>query len=134
MSMNVADAVRRSIIPDYLLELVELQPPEIQALIKKMPQYLVNAAVAGPAYVDRRMAAGYITREVVEISPRSLEIWNVPKQLINGRAVSLLIVYLAVAFAKLSDAPMTMGGRRGDAIAWARGRPTPLAGDINQAA
>jgi hypothetical protein len=98
-------------IPTHLVELVTALPPDLRTLVHELPQRLVDVAAIAPVYSARPPGAALLKQHVVEVSPRSLEAWRLPWQHVNGKAVTLTIVLLAVGYAKLSAAPVTMGGR-----------------------
>jgi hypothetical protein len=99
-------------LPPRLAELVNELPLDLQELVYALPPRLIEVAAEAPAYVGRRAGATQLTQHVTPVSHRTLEVWRVPWWHVDNKAVTLLIVLLAVAYAKLASAPMIMGGRR----------------------
>ena len=62
--------------------------------------------------MDRRTGAELVTRIYFPVSYRSLEVWPLTWQHVNGKAVVATAELFAVAEAKLSAAPMIRGGKR----------------------
>jgi hypothetical protein len=77
-----------------------------------LPQHLLEVLGDLPANIDRRTGAGLVTRYLFPVSHRSLEAWPLPTRRVNGKAVVATVVLFEIAFAKLSAAPVVMGGRR----------------------
>jgi len=65
-----------------------------------------------PTRVDRRQGAKLITERFGPMSARTLERWPLKWRLFNGRAVTLTEDLIAVAQAKLEEAPLIKGGGR----------------------
>jgi len=84
----------------------------LNAEAAKLPQQLLNLLAEQPANVDRRAGAALITRHFFPVSHRSLEAWGLPTQHVNGKAIVPTAKLFEIAFAKLSAAPVIMGGRR----------------------
>ncbi len=101
-----------TVLPPHLAEITATLPPDLQELIAALPPRLIAVAAAGPVYVDRRNGAQSVTQHVTPVSHRTLESWPLPWWRVNGKATTLLIALLAVAYSKLAAAPMVMGGRR----------------------
>jgi hypothetical protein len=78
----------------------------------KLPQQLLDVLAKLPAYIDRRTAAAIITQYFFPISHRTLEVWSVPIQHVNGKAIGPTEVYFERAYCKLISAPIVMSGRR----------------------
>ena len=112
MGLHENPQAQAATLPPHLVELVTALAPELRALVRALPQRLMDVAAAAPVYVDRRVAADLLTQHIIPVSPRSLEVWPLPWRHANGKALSLLIVILAVGYAKLSSAPVITGGRR----------------------
>jgi hypothetical protein len=82
-------------------ELVVL-PPDLQELVATLPPN-----------VDRRTGAHLITAHLgFPVSHRTLEAWPLPTRRVNGHAIVPTAKLFEIAFAKLSAAPVIMGGRR----------------------
>ncbi len=65
-----------------------------------------------PIRVPRPRAANLVTQFYFEISPRTLERWPLAWQRLNGKAHCSTAELFAVAEAKLTEAPVLMGGCR----------------------
>ncbi len=98
-------------LPGHLAEVVAPLSPDLKQLVEQLPERLMDVAANAPVYLDRRSAAALLTRYVFPVSHRSLEVWRVPWQHVNGKAIGLTVVLLAVGYAKLAAAPVIMGGR-----------------------
>jgi hypothetical protein len=107
-----AIVVDHAVLPPQLVELAETLPPAMRPMIYELPPRLVAVLEKSPVYVDRRTGANITSQHVTPVSHRTLEAWPVPWWRVNGKATTLLMVLLAVAYSKLSAAPMIMGGRR----------------------
>jgi hypothetical protein len=112
MSLREILATEPAILPPHLAELTGVLPPDLRSLVDALPLWLVEVAAEAPVYVGRRAGAALLTQYVTPVSPRTLEVWPVPWWHVDNRAITLLIVLLAVGYAKLISAPMIMGGRR----------------------
>ncbi len=80
--------------------------------IEDLPDYLKAVLAGAPANVNRRIGAGLVTQHLFPVSHRTLESWPLPIRHINGQAVMPTVALFVVAYAKLSAAPLIMGGRR----------------------
>jgi hypothetical protein len=78
----------------------------------ELPPHLLEVLASAPANVDRRTGAELISRHLFPVSHRSLEAWPLLTQHVNGKAITSTIKLFQIAYAKLSAAPMMMGGRR----------------------
>ena len=78
----------------------------------KLPLDLQAVVESQPARIDRRTAADLITRHFFPVSHRSLEAWPLLTQRVNGKAIISTAQVFETAFARLSAAPIVMGGRR----------------------
>ena len=65
-----------------------------------------------PVRVDRRTGAALVTRLFFPVSPRTLEVWPLTIQRVNGKATVETAELFAVARAKLAEAPVVRAGRR----------------------
>lgn len=101
----------RAPLPPHLAELAATLPSDLRALIDELPQRLVDVLATAPAYSDRRSGARLVSHNIVPVSYRSLETWPLPWQHANGRAVTPTVALFAVAYGKLTAAPVVMGGR-----------------------
>ncbi len=86
---------------DTLLTSANELPPELQEVLAQQPPN-----------IDRRKGADLITRHLFPVSHRSLEAWPLPTRHVNGKAVIPTASLLEVAYAKLTAAPVIMGGKR----------------------
>ena len=77
-----------------------------------LPPHLLDVLAEQPANVDRRTGAELITRHFFPISYRSLEAWSLPTRRVNGKAIVPTVKLFEIAFAKLTAAPVVMGGRK----------------------
>jgi hypothetical protein len=77
-----------------------------------LPPELEQVVAALPKYVDRRGGADLITKHMFPVSFRTLEAWPLPTRHVNGHAIVPTAKLFEIAFAKLSAAPVLMGGRR----------------------
>lgn len=102
-------------VPPQLVEIVAALPKNLIVLVEALPNRLMAVAAEAPVYSDRKAGAGLITNHVIPVSSRSLEVWPLPWQHANGKAISPTIAMLAVAYDKLASAPVIMGGRSPDA-------------------
>ncbi len=69
-----------------------------------------------PPRVDRQAGAVLLYAVLgFPVSPRTLESWPVPTRLVNGKATFDTAELLAFARAKLNEAPVIRGGRKGNA-------------------
>jgi|tagenome__1003787_1003787.scaffolds.fasta_scaffold19907905_2 hypothetical protein len=80
-----------------------------------LPPHLQEILAIAPLNVDRRTGALLVTRHLFPVSHRSLEAWSLPTRRVNGRAIIPTAKLLEMAYAKLSAAPIVMGGRKSDA-------------------
>jgi hypothetical protein len=112
MPLHEIRAAEAAKLPPRLAELANELPPDLRELVYALPPRLIEVAAEAPAYVGRRAGASQLRQHLTEVSHRTLEVWRVPWWHVNNKAVTLLIVLFAVAYSKLSAAPMIMGGRR----------------------
>jgi hypothetical protein len=80
-----------------------------------LPPHLQEILATAPLNVDRRTGAFLVTRHLFPVSHRSLEAWSLPTRRVNGKAIIPTAKLLEMAYAKLSAAPIIMGGRKSDA-------------------
>lgn len=76
-----------------------------------LPPDLQEVVAAQPARIDRRTAADLITKHLFPVSHRSLEAWPLLTQRVNGKAIVSTAQVFETAFARLSAAPIILGGR-----------------------
>lgn len=84
-------------------------------VVHERPLMTTNAPLAPPTgilpiWVDRKQGAKIITERLGPISARTLERWPLKWRLFNGRAVTLTEDLIAVAQARLDEAPLIKGG------------------------
>jgi hypothetical protein len=84
----------------------------LDAGVAKLPINLQEVLAKQPSNVDRRTGADLITRFMFPVSHRSLEAWPLPTRHVNGRAIVPTVALFEVAYAKLTAAPVIMGGRK----------------------
>jgi hypothetical protein len=77
-----------------------------------LPPHLLEVLAEQPANVDRRTGANLITRHLFPVSHRSLEAWPLPIRHVNGKAIVPTAKLFEIAFAKLTAAPVIVGGRK----------------------
>jgi hypothetical protein len=99
-------------LPSQLTEVIAVLSPELQALVDQLPNSLLEVLKDQPIYSDRASGSILLRRYIIPASPRSLEVWPLPWQRANGRAVTPTIALFAVAHNKLRMAPVIMGGKR----------------------
>lgn len=112
MSLHDKWTAATAILPQHLADVTETLPPHLKALVEALPKRLVDVLARVPVYSDRRCGAALLTHHVFPVSHRSLEVWPVPWQHVNNKAIALTVVLFAVAYARLECAPVIMGGRR----------------------
>jgi hypothetical protein len=78
----------------------------------ELPEYLIKILSDQPKNVDRRVGAELVTRHCFPVSRRTLEAWPLPTQHVNGKAIVNTRALFEVAYAKMSAAPVVMGGRK----------------------
>jgi hypothetical protein len=78
----------------------------------ELPGYLIEILADQPQNVDRRAGADLVTRHFFPVSRRTLEAWPLPTQHVNGKAIVKTRALFEVAYAKISAAPVVMGGRK----------------------
>jgi hypothetical protein len=61
--------------------------------------------------MDRQNGAALVTQHMYRVSPRRLEASRLPTRRVNGRAVIPTVTLFEVAFKKLNEAPLVVGGR-----------------------
>jgi hypothetical protein len=77
-----------------------------------LPPDLVERLVDLPINVNRRTGAELVSKYLFPVSFRSLEAWPLPTRHVNGKAIIPTAMLFEIAYAKLTAAPITMGGRR----------------------
>jgi len=77
-----------------------------------LPSSVLELLADLPINVDRRTAAGLVTKYLFPVSYRSLEAWPLPTRNVNGRAIVATSTLFEIAYAKLQAAPLVVGGRR----------------------
>ena len=77
-----------------------------------LPPSLVERLVELPINVDRRTGAELVSKYLFPVSFRSLEAWPLPTRHVNGKAIISTTTLFEIAYAKLTAAPIIMGGRR----------------------
>jgi hypothetical protein len=82
------------------------------AAASKLPPDLQKVVESQPARIGRRTAANLITQHLYPVSHRSLEAWPLLTQIVNGKATVSPEQVFQTAIARLSAAPIIMGGRR----------------------
>jgi hypothetical protein len=97
------------------------------ATVSRLPQHLVDMLKALPCNVDRQTAADLITRNFFPCSRRTLEAWPLPVRRVNGHAIHPTAAVFAVAYDKLSAAPVIMRPARKPYQPAERHRPQPAA-------
>jgi hypothetical protein len=102
-------------LPHHVAEIAATLPPHLKALVEALPERLMNVVASAPVYSGRRSGADLLTQHVFPVSHRSLEVWPIPWQHVNGKAIAPTVVYFAVGYSKLVAAPLLMGGQRGAA-------------------
>jgi hypothetical protein len=95
-----------------LAEVVATLPSQLKELVQLLPPRLIEVAEKAPVYSDRIPGAALVSHHILPVSHRSLEAWPLPWQRPYGRAITPTIALLAVAYSKLSAAPVVMSGRR----------------------
>ena len=100
-----------ALLPPNLVEVVAELPPKLRALVDALPPRLMAVLAGAPTFSDRKGGAPLVSHHVIPVSPRSMEVWPLPWQHANGKAVAPTVAMFAVAYAKLSSAPVIMGGR-----------------------
>jgi hypothetical protein len=111
MSVHNKLQASAAVLPPHLADVTETLPPHLRALVDALPKRLVDVAANAAIYSDRRSGADLLTRHVFPVSYRSLEVWPVPWQHVNGKAIAITLALLAVGYAKLIAAPVIMGGK-----------------------
>ncbi len=94
-------------------------PDNPEAPIRRAAKEAVKAAIPDtpdlstlPVRVDRRTGAELVTKFFFPLSPRTLEVWPLTWQHVNGYAVCKTAELFDEAQAKLDAAPPIRGGRR----------------------
>lgn len=75
-----------------------------------LPPHFAELLAELPTNVCRRNGAELVTKHFFPVSHRSLEAWPLPTRHVNGRAVTPTATLFQVAYAKLTAAPIIMGG------------------------
>ncbi len=68
-------------------------------------------SITHPKRVDRKVGAQLVTQHYFRVSPRTLECWPLPWQLINGRAQVETSKLFDEAQRRVDAAPSIMGGK-----------------------
>jgi hypothetical protein len=89
---------------------------ELSSGAVELPEYLMEVLSDQPQNVDRRVGAELVTRHLFPVSRRTLEAWPLPTRHVNGKAIVPTRALFEVAFAKMSAAPVVMGGRGAVAV------------------
>jgi hypothetical protein len=87
-------------------------PLPFDAERSNLPPHLIEVLATVPVNVDRRTGAGLVCRYFFRVSYRSLEAWQLPTQLVSGKAIVPTARLFEAAYAKLAAAPVVMSGRR----------------------
>jgi hypothetical protein len=119
-------AISSGAFSPQLAEIVATLPSQLKELVELLPPRLIEVAEKAPVYSDRIPGAALV-------SHRSLEAWPLPWQRPYGKAITPTIALLAVAYSKLSAAPVVMSGRRAardtdDPLTSRPPNPSPAAG------
>ena len=103
--------------PSHPVEPPVPQAPESaeQSYPAALPTHLVELLKTLPPHVDRRNGAAQVKQHLFPVSHRTLEAWRLPTQHVNGRALIPTRALFEAAYAKLTAAPVIMGGRRAKA-------------------
>ena len=112
MSLHNKPRTETAALPPHLAEVVATLPPQLKALVEALPRYLVDVLANTPVYSDRRSGADLLEQYLYPVSHRTLEVWPVLWRHVNGKAITLTVVLFAVGYARLSSAPVIMGGHR----------------------
>lgn len=67
--------------------------------------------ITHPKRVGRKDGAKLVTDNFFRVSPRTLEVWPLPWQIINGRAQVETVKLFDEAQRRVDDAPFIMGGK-----------------------
>ena len=67
--------------------------------------------ITHPKRVGRKDGAELVTQHYFRVSPRTLEVWQLPWQIINGRAQVETVKLFDEAQRRVDDAPFIMGGK-----------------------
>jgi hypothetical protein len=97
-------------LPFDVQQMIAALPEDIQDTINNLPPGLWEAASQQPDYISHRDGAALISRYVLEVAPRTLELWRVPRRRIGRQAMTPPIVWLAVAVQKRAAGRISMGG------------------------
>jgi hypothetical protein len=100
-------------LPADVQQMIAALPQDIRDAIDNLPPALWEVAAQQPDYIGRRDGAELISRYVLKVAPRTLELWRVPRRRIGRQALSPPIVWLAVATQKRAAGRISIGGDDG---------------------
>jgi hypothetical protein len=100
-------------LPFDVRQMIAALPQDIRDAINNLPLALLEAAAQLPDYISHRDGAALISKYVLKVAPRTLELWRVPRRRIGRQALSPPIVWLAVASQRRAAGRISMGGDDG---------------------
>jgi hypothetical protein len=100
-------------LPFDVQQMISGLPEDIQDAIDNLPPDLWEVAAQQPDYVNRRDGAALVSKYVLRVAPRSLELWRVPRRRIGRDAMTPPIVLFAIALSKRAAGQISMGGNVG---------------------
>jgi hypothetical protein len=96
-------------LPPDVWQMIAALPQDIRDAIDNLPPALWEVAARQPDYISRSDGAALISRYVLKVAPRSLELWRVPRRRIGRQAMTPPIVLLAIAAQKRAAGQIWMG-------------------------
>ena len=108
-NLQVPAGLHVSLPPHIAAEVTWLSDEFVDA-INALPPHLIAVIANAPTWVDRRKGANLVEQHLHPVSHRSLEVWRLPWRRVNNRAITPTVVLLAVAYKKMTAAPIVMGG------------------------
>jgi hypothetical protein len=96
-------------LPFDVQQMIAAFPQDIKDAIDNLPPALWEAAAELPDYISHRDGAALISTYVLNVRPRTLELWRVPRRRIGRQALTPPIVWLAIAAQKRAAGQIWMG-------------------------
>lgn len=100
-------------LPPDVRQMIAALPQDIKDAIDNLPPDLWEVAAQQPDYVNRRDGAALVSKYVLRVAPRSLELWRIPRRRIGRDAMTPPIVLFAIALNKRAAGQISMGGNAG---------------------
>jgi hypothetical protein len=107
--MDQTEPLRIVGLPRDVQEMIVALPQDIKDAIANLPLELQEIVALQPDYINRRDGAALVSRYVLKVAPRSLELWQLPRRRIGRQAMTPPIVLLAIAAQKRATGQIWMG-------------------------